>query len=180
MTAPKFAPGPMPRSFGSAAPATPLAPPAPQPRRQPRPAPPQAPPHLSVVPDPSVQRARRRSRLLTGAAVLLAFLGLFGVVGVHVLLAQGQGDVQHLQDKVAQAEEAQRRLNLQVAQLESPDRVVAEAKNRLGMVAPSTVVPLASASLADPPQTTIPAPRPTTTVPPKSSTTVTTGPSTRP
>lgn len=179
MTAPKFAPGPMPRSFGSAAPAAAPGPER-QPRRQPRPAPPKAPPHLSVVPDPAILRARRRSRLLTGVVAAIAGLGLFGVVTVHVLLAQGQGDVQHLQDKVAQEEETQRQLNLQVAQLESPSRVVSEARNRLGMVSPSTVVPLASASLADPPATTIPAPKPTTTVPQRSSTTVTTAAPSRP
>jgi cell division protein FtsL len=122
-------------------------------------------PPLRVVPEPAAARKLRRVRLGTAIAFLAALFGLFGVVGLHVLLAQGQGDVQRLSSHVAEQEEAQRRLRLEVAELEAPAKVVATARERLGMVSPSTVVPLQPATLADPPPTTVAAPQPTTTTP---------------
>ncbi|MFP5316961.1 MAG: FtsB family cell division protein [Acidimicrobiia bacterium] len=133
---------------------------------RPAPAPTAEPPRrplLHVVPEPAAARRLRLLRLGTAVAFLAALFGLFGVVGLHVLLAQGQGDVQKLSAQVAEQEEVQRRLRLQVAELEAPAKVVAEARERLGMVSPPTVVPLRPATLADPPATTIPGPRPTTT-----------------
>ena len=129
-------------------------------------------PPLRVVPEPAAARKLRRVRLGTAIAFLAALFGLFGVVGLHVLLAQGQGDVQRLSSHVAEQEEAQRRLRLEVAELEAPAKVVATARVRLGMVSPSTVVPLQPATLADPPPTTIAAPRPTTTLPATTATSV--------
>jgi cell division protein FtsL len=138
---------------------------------------PAAPPvtRLRAVPDPRVLRTQRWVRACTALAALVTCFGLFGVVGVHVMLAQGQGDVQRLQSQVDDQEGAQQRLRVQVAQLDSPARIVAAAR-QLGMTTPSTVVVLHDASLADPPATTIPAPRATTTtVPdPAASTTSTT------
>ncbi len=137
-------------------------------------------PPLRVVPEPATARKLRLVRLGTAVAFLAALFGLFGVVGLHVLLAQGQGEVQRLSSQVAEQEEAQRRLRLEVAELEAPAKVVATAKERLGMVSPSTVVPLQPATLADPPPTTVAAPRPTTipptTVPPSTTVPTTTVP----
>ena len=127
-------------------------------------------PALHVVAEPAVARRLRRVRLATAVAFLTALFGLFGVVGLHVLLAQGQGDVQKLSSQVAEAEEVQRRLRLQVAELEAPAKVVARAREQLGMVSPPTVTPLRPASLEDPPPTTIPGPRPTTTTLPSTTT----------
>jgi cell division protein FtsL len=124
---------------------------------------------LRAVPDPRVLRTQRWVRACTAIAALVTCFGLFGVVGVHVMLAQGQGDVQRLQSQVDDQEGAQQRLRVQVAQLESPERIVAAAR-QLGMTTPSTVVLLHEASLADPPATTIPAPRATTTTVAASST----------
>ena len=139
---------------------------APQPLTEPRrPQPLTAPrrPQLHLLPEPPHVRTRRLCRLFTALAGVAVCFGLFGVVGLHVLLAQGQGDVQRLSEEVRQQEQQQQRLRLQVAQLESPERIVAEARSRLGMVPPSTVVSLAPASLADPPATTIPAAAPPST-----------------
>ena len=119
-------------------------------------------PALRLVPEPATLRARRLSRLFTGLAAIAVCFGLFGVVGVHVMLAQGQGEVARLSAEVEQQEAEQQKLRLQVAELESPSRVMAAARE-LGMVTPSTVVALAPASLADPPPTTLPIPRATTT-----------------
>lgn len=145
-----FQPRPLPEAF--------------EPRRLPDPAPHR--PALRVVPEPAAARKLRLVRLATAVAFLAALFGLFGVVGLHVLLAQGQGEVQRLSSQVAEQEEVQRRLRLEVAELEAPAKVVATARERLGMVSPPTVVPLQPATLADPPPTTIAGPRPTTTTTP--------------
>lgn len=147
--------------------------PAPDPVAEPLPR-----PLLQVVPEPAAIRRLRLLRLGTAVASLAALFGLFGVVGLHVLLAQGQRDVQELSSQVAEQEEVQRRLRLQVAELEAPAEVVAKARERLGMMSPPTVVVLQPATLADPPATTIPWTRPTTTATPP--TTAATPPTTRP
>jgi cell division protein FtsL len=148
--------------------------PNPQPalRPVPEPRPPRR-PWLEVVPEPAVARRRRRARLFTALAGTAACFGLFGVVGVQVLLAQGQSEVERLSTEVRRQEEEEERLRLRVAELESPARVVREARERLGMTSPTTVVALAPASLADPPPTTVPAPRATTTTTVQSASTTT-------
>jgi len=57
-----------------------------------------------------------------------------------VLLAQGQGPVDRLEAQVSAEQAENQRLRLDVATLESPSRIVAEARSRLGMVPPATVV----------------------------------------
>jgi cell division protein FtsL len=130
---------------------------------RPRPAPPpthgaqpQPRPALSVVPGPAVLRRHRIVRLFTALAGLAACFGLFGVVCVHVLLAQGQGDLARLQAQVQEQEDAHQRLKLHVAELESPERIVAAARQQLGMTTPTTVVLLREASLDHPPAAAIP------------------------
>ena len=147
-----------------------VAVPLPLPLPIPEPRPVRERPPLRIVPEAASARARRLSRLFTGLAAIVVCFGLFGVIGVHVMLAQGQGDVGHLSEEVDKLEADQQRLALEVAQLESPSRVTAAAR-QLGMVTPSTVVSLAPASLADPPPTTVPAPRATTTTVASTSTT---------
>ena len=107
------------------------------PRRAPVKAP-VSPPHLRVV-DPRQARARRRARVLTGVLVGLACLGLFAIVTLRVLLAQGQAEVDRLETSVAAAQTAQQDLRLNVAELEAPAHIVAAARQRLGMVTPVTV-----------------------------------------
>jgi cell division protein FtsL len=77
---------------------------------------------------------------------------LFGVVAFHVVLTQGQLDLQRLQAKAAAGRATEAALRLQVAQLESPERVVADAQ-RLGLTAPAQVRYLT-------PETTVPPPAP--------------------
>lgn len=144
---------------------------APEPgRRSPRPARPAQPerpawsgrPPLRAVPDPASARREWLARLVTGLAVVAACFGLFGVIGVHVMLAQGQDAVQELEARLTQEQVRRQRLVLEEAGLEAPSRIVSEARDRLGLVPPTTVVPLRAASLEDPPPTTI-APAPATT-----------------
>lgn len=112
---------------------------APLPQWRPEPAP--ARPDLRVVRpvDPAV-KARRRARLVTTLLATLACAGLFAIVGLRAVLAQGQAEVDRLAEQVERVEADQQRLRLQVAELESPGAIVAAARDRLGMV---TVAPVA-------------------------------------
>jgi cell division protein FtsL len=112
-----------------------------------RPAPPRrtaAAPHLTVVrPGPTPAQRRRRARLALFVITAAAALCLFGVVVAHVVLTQNQFRLDQLQDQAAERQAEYDRLRLQVAELESPDRIVATAQQRLGMVAPPGVTYLA-------------------------------------
>jgi cell division protein FtsB len=117
---------------------------APWARPQPAPVPgPSGPPsgrpaprrHLRVVRpvDPAVM-ARRRARLVTTVLATVAIVGLFAIVGLRVVLAQGQAEVDRLAAQVEQVQADQQRLRLLVAERESPRVIVAAARDRLGMV----------------------------------------------
>lgn len=123
---------------------------------------PAEPRHLRVVPPGYVspRTRQRRARLLVvliGAAIAAA---LFGVVAFHVVLTQNQLDIQHLQSEADAASVKQQQLRLQVAQLESPERVV-DAAQKLGMVPPATVHYLSPNGTAAPLKP-VSAPTPTT------------------
>jgi cell division protein FtsL len=91
---------------------------------------------LRVVP-------KRGRRLRTGPTVflggLLAFAIAFVLVVAQALLVQGQQQLDDLGTRIAEADRRQQELRLQVAQLESPSRIVAVATNDLGMVPPAGV-----------------------------------------
>lgn len=133
------------------------------PRRSPAFRPERAPrPDLRVV-DPGA-RSTSRARVATVFAGLLATAGLFLVVCLHVLLTQGQADLDSLRAR-AEAESARnRRLRVQVAELESPSRIVSAARERLGMIPPATVVylPAADPTRPLPPVSSEPLAPPTT------------------
>lgn len=124
----------------SAAPRPARAEPSVAPRR---PASPGAP--LRVVTGDELREARRRARArrLVALTVCLVALGLFGVVIAHVMLMQGQFELQRLQQQSSTSQAEYDRLRLQVSELESPDRIVAVAHEKLGMVAPPTITYLA-------------------------------------
>jgi len=71
---------------------------------------------------------------------------------VRVLLAQGQAPVDELEAQVTAAQAENQRLRLDVAHLESPTRIVAEAQARLGMVPPAAVVYLPPLTQSPPTQ----------------------------
>jgi cell division protein FtsL len=108
--------------------------------------------HLRVVPPGYVPARvrRRRARLLVLLAGVLMAAGLFGVVAFHVVLTQGQLDLQRLQARAAAGRAKEASLRLQVAQLESPERVVADAQ-RLGLTAPAQVRYLTPGTTVPPP-----------------------------
>ena len=121
------------------------------PKRAPAPAPKARPP-LRVVPSeqprPRVDR-RRRARIVTALAVLFVVAALFGLVASHVVLTQGQFRLEQLEKKAIEEQARFERLRLQVAPLESPERIVAAAQERLGMVPPPGVKYLSPVGAVD-------------------------------
>ncbi len=114
--------------------------PRPEPhRRAPAPA---TRPDLRLV-DPADVRARRRTRLVTGTLIVAVFAGLFSIVATRVLLAQGQVEVDRLTASVEAKQTARQELRLTVAELEAPAQITAAARQRLGMVTPTSVTYLA-------------------------------------
>lgn len=107
------------------------------PQRRPAPAPTPR-PHLRLV-APGEARARRRARLLTGALLATACVGLFVIVALRVLLAQGQAEVDRLEAGIEAARATQQDLRLTVAEWEAPAHIVAAARQRLGMITPPSV-----------------------------------------
>lgn len=118
------------------------------PLRAPRPAPranTKARPQLEVVRAERLAEAARRRlvRRLALAATVAGALCLFGVVVAHVVLTQNQFRLDELRAQSSSEQAEYDRLRLEVAELESPRRIVDEAQQRLGMITPSTVVYLA-------------------------------------
>lgn len=83
---------------------------------------------------------RRLVRQIALVVTIVAALCLFGVVVFHVVLTQNQFRLEGLRDQAADREAEYDRLRLQVAELESPERIVAEAQQRLGMITPPEVI----------------------------------------
>lgn len=122
------------------------------PQHAPAPAPRRRPPLRVVRPDErrAVDR-RRRARLRLAFAVLVVVGGVFGLVASHVVLTQSQFRLQQLEAKAAAEQARYERLRLQVAELESPQRIVAAAQERLGMVSPPGVRYLSPTGVAEGP-----------------------------
>ena len=112
--------------------------PRPQPlRRAPAPATPTR-PHLRLV-GTGEAGERRTNRLLTAALVFVVCAGLFAIVALRVMLAQGQADIDRLTASIEAQQAAHQDLRLTVAELEAPAQIVAAARQRLGMITPVTV-----------------------------------------
>lgn len=115
------------------------------------------PPPLRVVGpgELSAPARRRRARLRAVSVLVLVGAALFGLVASHVVLTQGQFRLERVRARAAAEEARYERLRLQVAELESPARIVTAAQQRLGMVAPRKVTYLPA-----PPSTRGPDPGP--------------------
>ena len=136
--------------------------------------PPEAPRHLRVVErherTPAQRQRRARMILVSGIGAVLAVM--FGLVYLHVVLAQRQIELDHLATVAATGQTRYQDLRLQVAQLESPQQIISSAEGRLGMRAPaavtyvsppaggasSPVLPGATHPASAHPGTTVPAP----------------------
>jgi len=97
-------------------------------RRRPR--------HLRPVERPGTRRSPAVPALVGVGMVIAALLAL---AVMHALLIGGQVRLDGVRGDVASETEAVRRLELRVAELESPDRVLEVARERLGMVQPAEV-----------------------------------------
>jgi cell division protein FtsL len=87
--------------------------------------------------------SRRSSRLLGvigSLALLTLFVSLFGMAAFHAVIVQGQNRIDELDKQVTTSRSQSQRLRLELAELTAPDRIVEEAKTRLGMVEPPSVV----------------------------------------
>jgi cell division protein FtsL len=132
-----------------------------RPERPARSAPAQQRPRLRVVtPDYVPARVqRRRARLLAVAVSLLVGLGLLGIACLHVVLTQGQFELDRINARAEQEQQRFEQLRLEVAELESPERVVAAAQERLGMVPPPGVTYLTPSGPAAEQREATPAPK---------------------
>jgi len=79
-----------------------------------------------------------RRRIVWGVGTLIAVLAL-AVSAFQVLIAQSEFELAGLQANASNAEDRYDRLRLEVAELESPARIMAAAQERLGMVPPPGV-----------------------------------------
>lgn len=97
--------------------------------------------HLRVVQPRqlTVAERRRRTRLLLEAGVAVAVVVVFGLVYVHVALAQRQFSIDHVTAQVQKDQARYQALRLEVAQLGSPQNIIATAEGQLGMVQPASV-----------------------------------------
>ena len=99
-------------------------------------------PELRVV-EGRGEGARRR---LVPAVVAMAggvfFASLLGLAVFHVFLVQSQSTIDGIDLQIGEASTATEDLRLRLAELESPDRIRAVARDELGLVEPSDVVML--------------------------------------
>lgn len=79
-----------------------------------------------------------------------AFVSLMFVAGFHSILVSGQHDVDVLQARLSAGRGETQMLRMEVAQLESPGRILDVARGRLGLVAPPNRIYLESVVLGDP------------------------------
>lgn len=94
-------------------------------------------PELRVV---APAARRRRSWQVGTVAGGLLFLAMFLIVGAQTLIVQQQRHIDDVNTRIAAAEEEAEGLKVDLAELQSPERIVGEAEDRLGMVqAPSPV-----------------------------------------
>ncbi len=82
---------------------------------------------------------RHPLRLTTVAAVGLALVVLFGLVGFQALIVRHQSTLDDLDGRIAAATTTNQRLRLDVAELEAPERIRAVALLQLGMIEPEVV-----------------------------------------
>jgi cell division protein FtsL len=78
-------------------------------------------------------------RLALWTTVVLTVGTIFGAAAFHVLLVQSQFRLDRLEEKAATQQQRYERLRLDVSRLAAPERIVEDAKQRLGMVVPPSV-----------------------------------------
>ena len=88
-----------------------------------------------------VEKARRERRRQIGTvACVVLFAALFAVAGSQTYLVQQQRHIDSVNIKIARAEHDSELLRMELAQLQSPQRITAEAASKLGMIPAPTPV----------------------------------------
>lgn len=118
-------------------------------------------PDLKVV----APAARRRRGWQVGTiAGGLLFLALFAIAGAHTLIVQQQRHIDDVNSRITEAEDRAEALKVELAELQSPERIVQEARDHLGMVQAPTPVYLQPKADDDTRAAEVPATTPPTTV----------------
>lgn len=98
-----------------------------------------APPDLRLVPAP---RTRTRVRMVLTLSTILVFGVMLLAAAVHTTIVSGQRELDQVDQRIAETSRQNQSLRLEVAELESPARIV-EAATAEGMVVPEDVTWLA-------------------------------------
>jgi hypothetical protein len=93
-------------------------------------------PDLRVVPP------RRPTGIIVVASLVLVFGVLLATAGLNTMLVSGQRDLDRIESDIRDGERRNQALALEVAEMESPDRIVAAAEAQ-GMIEPEEVIWLA-------------------------------------
>jgi cell division protein FtsL len=99
--------------------------------------------HLRVVEPARRARRLRLTKVMAVAAIGFVVASMFAVAICQAMLVQNQLRLDRLEQSVTREQARYERNRLRVAQLESPDRIVSAARDKLGMVSPGEVVYLA-------------------------------------
>ncbi|MCY3634108.1 MAG: hypothetical protein OXH23_00705 [bacterium] len=83
------------------------------------------------------------------AAAITVVIALFALALLHAIIVDRQATLDNLNEQIEQVQAVNDRLRLNVARAESPERIVAEALNRLGMVEPDRRIYLSPLELPD-------------------------------
>jgi cell division protein FtsL len=86
-----------------------------------------------------VRSAGQGKRLLITLCTTITIVLAFGVAVSQVLVAQNQDRLDTLNHRLDAAQTRYEKLRYQLAELESPERIVAAAHDRLGMTEPAHV-----------------------------------------
>ena len=95
--------------------------------------------------------------LLSIFAILMVFGALLAAALVQTMVVQNQVESDQLADQIEDQKLLQDKLSLEVARLESPDRILHEAQNELGMVTPDNR-PYLAPVVPDDPTIAVPVP----------------------
>jgi len=84
-----------------------------------------------------LQRARQGDLSFVAVAFTVVFGSLLGIVALQTMIVQNRVELDRVGRQLDEELEVNRRLRLEVIELESPDRVLQLASDRLGMIRPS-------------------------------------------
>ena len=99
--------------------------------------------HLRAAPRPSL----KLMPMVSWAAAITVVIALFALALFHAMIVDRQTTLDNLNQELEEVQATNDRLRLNVARAEAPERIVAEALYRLGMVEPDRRVYLSPVEL---------------------------------